>query len=188
MKTLFKKLKDWLFAEDKEAEDFRQRVRVADNSVWKSKQSKLLVNKISFPTEMKEYTPQAATSGSAGVDLLTTINFCLAPNERKLIPTGIGVAVPVGFEAQVRSRSGLALNHGITVLNGVGTIDSDYRGEIRVVLINLGDAMVSFQVGDRIAQLVFSEYCTPKFVVDCEQLGATERNAGGFGSTGMRQL
>jgi deoxyuridine 5''-triphosphate nucleotidohydrolase (dut) len=109
----------------------------------------------------------------------------LHPGERKLIPTGIAIAMPVGLEAQVRPRSGLALKHGVTVLNTPGTIDADYRGEVGVILINLGQEPFTVQRGDRIAQLVF-QYVPRVALVEVEELPPSERGAGGFGSTGVR--
>jgi dUTP pyrophosphatase len=130
--------------------------------------------------------PAYATPQSAGMDLLAAIDAAvtLAPGERRLIPTGVTLALPAGVEAQLRPRSGLALKHGVTVLNSPGTIDADYRGEIGVILINLGQAPVAIARGDRIAQLVVA----PVARVAWEESGAlaeTERGTGGFGSTGL---
>ena len=127
--------------------------------------------------------PEYQSADAAGMDLRTSIAFELAPMERRLVPTGLRMAIPRGFEGQVRPRSGLALKHGISMVNAPGTIDSDYRGEIGVLLINLGSESVSFQVGDRIAQLVI---CAVNQVtlVAAEELDETVRGAGGFGSTG----
>lgn len=129
--------------------------------------------------------PSYATPGSAGVDLAAAIEgpLVLAPGERRLVPTGIVLALPPGFEAQVRPRSGLALEHGVTVLNSPGTIDADYRGEIRVILINLGDRPVTLGRGQRIAQLVVAPVTRVAWH-PVEALPVTERGAGGFGSTG----
>jgi dUTP pyrophosphatase len=127
--------------------------------------------------------PEYQTPGSAGMDLRCTEDVVLAPLERKLVPTGLRMAIPLGFEGQVRPRSGLALKHGLTMVNSPGTIDSDYRGEIQCVLINLGAETVKLAKGERIAQLVVSPVVQAHLQV-VEDLGATERGEGGFGSTG----
>jgi len=129
--------------------------------------------------------PAYATPSSAGVDLAAAIDgeMILAPGERLAVPTGLAMALPEGYEAQVRPRSGLALKHGITCLNSPGTIDADYRGEIKVILINLGAVPVTLTRGQRIAQLVVA----PVARVACDRVAAlpdTARGAGGFGSTG----
>ncbi|MEZ4688418.1 MAG: dUTP diphosphatase [Bacteroidia bacterium] len=129
--------------------------------------------------------PFYATSGSAGVDLYANNEevIILAPMERALIPTGIFLELPEGFEAQVRPRSGLAVKHGITVLNAPGTIDSDYRGEVMVPLINLGNTDFTVVNGERIAQMVISRHETVEWL-EAEALGASARGSGGFGHTG----
>ncbi len=131
--------------------------------------------------------PQYQSKGAAGLDLLAAINtqspVTLAPGARALIPTGLVLEIPAGYEAQVRPRSGLALNYGITVLNSPGTIDSDYRGEVGVVLANLGHAAYEIRRGDRIAQLVFSPVAHASLVA-AKLVSSTSRGAGGFGSTG----
>ncbi len=129
--------------------------------------------------------PGYATEQSAGMDLLAAIEaeVVLAPGERRLIPSGIAIALPAGLEAQVRPRSGLALKHGITVLNSPGTVDADYRGEIGVILINLGQEPFTIQRGDRIAQLVIASHAQARWRV-VEALEDSARGAGGFGSTG----
>ena len=127
--------------------------------------------------------PAYQTEGSAGMDLRSTESFDLAPMERKLVRTGLRIAVPQGFEAQVRPRSGLALKHGISMVNSPGTIDSDYRGEVGVLLINLGSETVHFEIGERIGQMVFCPVVHATWVV-AEELPATDRGEGGFGSTG----
>ena len=131
--------------------------------------------------------PQYATSGSAGLDLLAAISSdaILAPGERRLTPTGLAIALPEGFEAQVRPRSGLALKNGVTVLNSPGTIDSDYRGEIGVVLMNHGDAPFVVTRGMRIAQMVVAPV-TQLSWDETTKLPDTERGAGGYGSTGTK--
>ena len=130
--------------------------------------------------------PAYETEGSAGMDLRAYLDapVTMAPMERALIPTGIFLAVPRGYEAQVRARSGLAVKHGIGLVNGIGTIDSDYRGEVKVALINWGSEPFTIENGDRIAQLVIAAYER----VDWEEtdtLDETERGAGGFGHTGV---
>lgn len=127
--------------------------------------------------------PSYQTSGSAGVDLCASEGFELAPMERKLVPTGIRMAIPVGFEGQIRPRSGLAVKHGLSMVNTPGTIDSDYRGEIKILLINFGESVVKVEQGERVAQMVFSPVARAEFSV-VEDLGGTERGEGGFGSTG----
>lgn len=129
--------------------------------------------------------PSYATTSSAGVDLKAVIEepITLRPLERKIIGTGLKIALPEGFEAQVRPRSGLAAKHGITVLNAPGTIDADYRGEIGVILVNLSNDDFTIQPGERIAQLVLSEYQQIQWD-EVETLPSTERGEGGFGSTG----
>lgn len=129
--------------------------------------------------------PRYATQGSAGVDLAAAIDrpLVLQPGERKKVPTGIALALPEGWEGQVRPRSGLAFNHGITILNSPGTIDADYRGEIQVILANLGSAPVTIARGERIAQLVIAPVSRAEWQVT-SALPATRRGAGGFGSTG----
>nr|PZM99538.1 MAG: dUTP diphosphatase [Pseudomonadota bacterium] len=130
--------------------------------------------------------PEAMTAGASGFDLRAAVkeSVTLYPGERALIPTGIAIAMPEGLEAQVRPRSGLALKHGITCLNSPGTIDADYRGEIGVILINLGYESFTIHRGDRIAQLVFQQ--VPRVtLVEVEELPPSERGAGGFGSTGV---
>jgi len=128
--------------------------------------------------------PYYATQGSAGMDLASCIDCQLAPGERALIPTGFAIALPPGYEAQIRPRSGLALKNGVTVLNSPGTIDSDYRGELKVLLINLGQEVFTIQRGHRIAQLVIAPVTTITWQ-ECEDFSATERQADGFGSTGV---
>ena len=128
--------------------------------------------------------PAAATLHAAGHDLTAALtdDLVLSPGQRALVPTGLAIALPEGFEGQVRPRSGLAFRHGVTVLNAPGTIDADYRGEVKVLLVNLGDAPFVIQNGDRIAQLVVARYERVVFVEG--PLDPTERGAGGFGSTG----
>jgi len=129
--------------------------------------------------------PAYATPGSAGCDLRAAIGepLTLTPGARALVPTGIAVAIPEGHEGQVRMRSGLAIRHGLTLLNGPGTIDADYRGEIRVILANLGSEPVTLTRGERIAQLVIAPVIRAR-LERAESLTETKRHDGGFGSTG----
>lgn len=131
--------------------------------------------------------PAYATAASSGMDLRAHIEtpMVIAPMERALVPTGIAVSIPEGFEGEVRPRSGLAINAGITVLNAPGTIDADYRGEIKVVLINLGNAPFEIKKGDRIAQIVFKRVVRVLWE-EVDGLPETARGAGGFGSTGRK--
>ncbi len=131
--------------------------------------------------------PAYETPQSAGMDIRACINktVLLKPLERALIPTGLAVEVKNGYEVQVRARSGLALKNGICLANGIGTIDSDYRGEIGVILINLGQEDFVVNNGDRIAQLVVMKHETP-IIIEDENLSDSERQSGGFGSTGLK--
>jgi len=131
--------------------------------------------------------PAYATPQSAGMDLRANLDepVTLHPMERRLIPTGLHIALPEGFEAQVRPRSGLALKHGLTVLNSPGTIDADYRGEIGVVLINLSQQDFVVNDGERIAQMVIARHEQGDFMV-VDELDATERGEGGYGHTGVK--
>ncbi|MCX7809265.1 MAG: dUTP diphosphatase [Deltaproteobacteria bacterium] len=126
------------------------------------------------------------SEGAVGFDLFACLEeeCVIAPGERKCIPTGIAIEVPPGWEAQIRPRSGLALSHGITVLNAPGTIDNDFRGEIQVLLVNLGDAPFRARHGDRIAQLIFAPFFTPKLEF-VKSLSPSHRQGKGFGSTGI---
>ncbi len=130
--------------------------------------------------------PHYATAGSAGLDLLAAVDqeITLAPGQRMAVPTGIAIELPHGVEAQVRPRSGLALNHGITCLNSPGTIDSDYRGEIKAILINHGQEPFRILRGHKIAQMVIARHEQAE-LVELETLSDSARGAGGFGSTGM---
>ena len=129
--------------------------------------------------------PSYATDGSAGLDLRADAAITLAPGERALVPTGLAIAIPEGFEGQVRPRSGLALREGITCLNSPGTIDSDYRGELGVILANLGQKPVTIQRGDRIAQLAVARVERAE-LVEGKTLPQSRRGEGGFGHTGHR--
>jgi len=127
--------------------------------------------------------PAYATDGAAGMDVLAAEDVTLAPGARHAVATGLAVAIPHGFEIQVRPRSGLALKHGVSVPNTPGTIDSDYRGELKVILINHGSEAFAVRRGDRIAQLVLAPVTRASWL-PVEELDKTQRGAGGFGSTG----
>ena len=131
--------------------------------------------------------PEYATPQSAGMDLKANTNepIVILPSERVLFPTGIYLKLPVGYEAQIRPRSGLALKRGLTVLNTPGTIDADYRGEIGVILINLSNEPQTIEPGERICQMVIAKHEQPE-LVEVEVLGETERGAGGFGHSGVK--
>lgn len=129
--------------------------------------------------------PEYQSAGAAGMDVRCSDDFTLYPNERRLIPTGLRLAIPAGYEGQMRPRSGLALKHGISMVNTPGTIDSDYRGEIGVILINHGADVVTFNAGDRIAQLVVCPVARARMTV-VESLPPSDRGEGGFGSTGKQ--
>ena len=131
--------------------------------------------------------PEYATPQSAGMDLRANIDesLTLKPMQRMLVPTGLYMALPAGYEAQVRPRSGLALKHGITVLNTPGTIDADYRGEVKVLLVNFSDTDFVVNDGERVAQMVIAQHETASFV-EVEKLDETERGDGGYGHTGVK--
>lgn|SRR5699024_8872886 len=145
--------------------------------------------KVKIYNESAFENPKFQTEGSAGVDLYANIEeeMVLESLERVLVPTGIFLEIPQGFEAQIRARSGLAFKRGLTLANGIGTIDSDYRGEIKVMMINLNREKVSIAPGERIAQMVFAKYEPVNFinVNTVEDLTASDRQAGGFGHTGV---
>ena len=129
--------------------------------------------------------PAYETAGSAGMDIKAHLDrpMTLSPGERALVPTGLSIELPPGYEAQIRARSGLAYKHGIGLVNGVGTIDSDYRGEIGILLINWGDKPFVIEDGDRIAQMIVSRYETVEWDI-ATKLSQTDRGEGGFGHTG----
>lgn len=145
---------------------------------------------IQLPHGLGLPVPEFATEHAAAMDLRAALpedeTWVLMPGERRLVPTGLSLAIPVGFEGQVRPRSGLALRHGITVLNAPGTIDADYRGEVAVLLINHGDEPFEIRRGDRIAQLLIAPVSTWDWELlnEIAALGATQRGGGGYGSTG----
>ena len=140
-----------------------------------------IVNKSHHPQ------PAYATELSAGMDLRANIDepIVLKPMERRLVPTGLHIALPVGYEAQVRPRSGLALKKGITVLNAPGTVDADYRGDVGVILINLSDEPFTIEDGERIAQMVIARHEHAEFI-PVDVLDETERGEGGYGHTGVK--
>ena len=143
--------------------------------------------KIKIVNRSHHALPQYATALSAGLDLRANLeeDITLQPMERRVVPTGLSIALPEGYEAQVRPRSGLALKHGITLLNTPGTIDADYRGEIGVIMVNLSDTPFNIADGDRIAQLVIARYEQAEWEA-VEALDNTERGDGGFGHTGKQ--
>ena len=140
--------------------------------------------KIKLAPEAK--IPEYKSTGSAGADVFASLDspVIVEPGEIKLIPTGIAIELPVGYEAQIRPRSGLALNHGLTLLNTPGTIDSDYRGEVKIILANLGKDAYTIENGMRIAQMVFCRVYRGEFAT-VNEISITERNDGGFGHTGI---
>lgn len=143
--------------------------------------------KIKIVNRGSQQLPAYATPESAGMDLRANITdpIVLHPLERRIIPTGLYIALPPGYEAQVRPRSGLAFKHGITVLNSPGTIDSDYRGELGVLLVNLSNEDFTVEAGERIAQMVIARHEQGEFV-EVEELDDTERGVGGYGHTGVK--
>lgn len=145
------------------------------------------MTKVRVLNKGRQPLPAYATPQSAGMDLRADIDepVTLRPMERRLIPTGLHIALPAGFEAQIRPRSGLALKHGVTVLNTPGTVDADYRGELMVLLINLGDRDFVVNAGERIAQMVIARHENADFII-VEELDETERGEGGYGHTGVR--
>ena len=145
------------------------------------------MTKVRVLNKGRQPLPAYATPQSAGMDLRADIDEPVTrrPMERRLIPTGLHIALPAGFEAQIRPRSGLALKHGVTVLNTPGTVDADYRGELMVLLINLGDRDFVVNAGERIAQMVITRHENADFII-VEELDETERGEGGYGHTGVR--
>jgi len=146
----------------------------------------LLIN-VKIINRSNNALPEYATADSSGMDIRADLNerVTIKPFERVLIPTGLFIELPHGYEAQIRPRSGLAIKYGITCLNTPGTIDADYRGEIKIILINLSQEQHSIQPGDRIAQMVIQKV-EKAFLVPVIELNETERNAGGFGHTGKQ--
>lgn len=144
--------------------------------------------KVKIVNESINPLPEVKTAGSSGVDLMSNMSTVICPNSTELIGTGLYVECPVGYEFQIRSRSGLAGKHGIFVLNSPGTIDSDYRGEIKVLLHNVSNNSFNVNIGDRIAQMCLCPIILPEFeeVENIEDLSNTDRGDGGFGHTGIR--
>lgn len=142
---------------------------------------------IKVVNKSKNPLPQYETSKSSGMDLRADIEspIVLKPMERKIIPTGLYIALPEGYEAQIRARSGLAIKHGITCLNGIGTVDEDFRGNVGAILINLSNEEFTINPGDRIAQMVICKYQQAKWAL-VDQLDETDRGGGGFGHSGMK--
>lgn len=142
--------------------------------------------KVKIINQSKHVLPAYETLGSAGMDLKANIEGAIAlqPFERLAVPTGLFIELPQGYEAQIRPRSGLSLNTGLAIPNSPGTIDSDYRGEIKVIVANLSNEVVEIKDGDRIAQMVIAKYERAEWI-EVDNIDATERGAGGFGSTGV---
>ena len=140
---------------------------------------------VKIVNKSKNALPRYESAQAAGMDIRTSITepVTLQPLERKLFPTGLFMELPAGYEAQIRPRSGLAMKHGITVLNTPGTIDADYRGEVGVILVNLSNEAFTIEPGERIAQMVIARHEQPE-VVEVTELSETERGAGGFGHSG----
>lgn len=140
-----------------------------------------IINKSSNPL------PEYKTEGASGMDLLSSNqeDIVLQPLERTLVPTSLFIEIPQGYEGQIRARSGLSIKHGITLINAIGTIDSDYRGELKIPVVNLSNEPYTIQCGERIAQLVIAKY-EKVTLVEVEELNDSTRGAGGFGSTGKR--
>lgn len=140
-----------------------------------------------YDNDLPVIIPEYKTDGSAGMDLCSSSenNIIIRSGESQLIPTNLILQIPKGFEAQIRPRSGLALKHSITVLNSPGTIDSDYRGEVKVLLINLGKLDFTINFGDRIAQMIISKYVKAD-LLESEKITETDRGEGGYGSTGVK--
>lgn len=142
--------------------------------------------KIKIVNSSKHPLPQYQTSGSAGMDLTANIDqpVVLKPMERQLIPTGLFISLPHGYEAQIRPRSGLSIKKGLTLINAIGTIDSDYRGELKIPIVNLSTEDQTIEDGERIAQMVIAKHEIAE-LIEVESLDETERGAGGFGHTGV---
>ncbi len=130
-------------------------------------------------------TPFYAHHGDAGMDVYSAVELLLNPGERAIVPTGLKIAIPYGFEVQIRPRSGLAAKHGISIVNAPGTIDHQYRGELGIIMINHGKESFSIKKGERVAQMVFNKI-EFAYLEEVEELSSTERGAGGFGSTGTK--
>ncbi len=150
----------------------------------RSETAQILIKRLPHHTGLE--LPAYSSEGASGMDLAAAVqgDIVLKPGDRALIPTGIAISLPLGYEAQIRPRSGLALKHGIGLLNSPGTIDSDYRGEIQVIVINLGKESFAIKRGLRIAQMIIAQHVTASFKV-VNELDVTIRNTGGFGHTGV---
>ncbi len=148
-------------------------------------QTTILVKKLAHALDLP--LPQRMTRGSSGCDICAAIDaeIIIAPGERALVPTGMCLEIPEGYEVQVRPRSGLAFKHGVTVLNAPGTIDADYRGEVKIILANFGDKPFSINRGDRIAQLVPMQIPSTLDFSEIDTITETSRGSGGFGHTGV---
>ena len=146
----------------------------------------ILIKRVKGEADKDIPLPRYMTENAAGMDLYAAVDqtILINPGERKLIPTGIAVAIPKGYEAQIRPRSGLSFKNGIGILNSPGTIDADYRGEIGIIVVNLGSESFTLERGDRIAQMVISRVYQASFQLT-EELDGTKRNSGGFGHTGI---
>lgn len=142
--------------------------------------------KINIVNQSRNPLPEYKTQGASGMDLLAANeeDITLLPGERQLIPTGLFVSIPQGYEGQIRARSGLSIKNGITLINAVGTIDSDYRGELRIPMVNLSQEPFTIHYGDRVAQLVIAKYETAELTL-VSSIDETTRGSGGFGSTGV---
>jgi dUTP pyrophosphatase len=162
--------------------DLMKKLTEAADSLYTEDNGVKIVNKSKHPL------PKYQTEGSAGMDLTANLEepIILKPMERKLIPTGMFIALPIGFEAQIRPRSGMAFKRGLTVINSPGTIDSDYRGELMVAMINMNTEEQTIVDGDRVAQMVIAQYGVVKWD-EVETLDETERGEGGFGSTDKKK-
>jgi len=180
---------DWLSDSAMPGSSFvvRNKTNSIENKTNKIYNEQYIMLKVQIINKGHQPLPAFATPQSAGMDLRANIEepIVLHPMERRLIPTGLFMALPAGYEAQVRPRSGLALKHGITVLNTPGTIDADYRGEIMVLLINFSQQDFVVNDGERIAQMVLAKHEQCDFI-EVEQLDETERGAGGYGHTGVK--
>ena len=156
-----------------------------DKNIYKNREEKIMSTKINIKLTDGAAVPEYATSGAAAVDLRANVkeSTVIAPGERKLIPTGLSMSIPEGLVGIIAARSGLACKKGIALSNGIGVIDSDYRGEIGVSLFNTSKEPFTVEKGERIAQMMFTPVCKAEFCV-CDSLDETERGEGGFGSTG----
>lgn len=164
----------------------RQVEKSVADAIWKERPAQKVVLRFKKLAHFKGELPAYATPGASGLDVRARIdeNVVLQPGARTMIPTGLSLEIPLGYEVQARPRSGLAIMKGISLVNTPGTIDADYRGELKIILINLGQEPVTIQDGERIAQLVVAPVVQPEIEL-AEDLSETERGEGGFGSTGV---